>query len=232
MSNPYGWAPPTAQGQQAVYFAPPGMSVPVAAPGSGYAPPQQPYSMGYDQPYDNGYAQYQSFAAKYHDTSVHDPFAKAASSPWSLKAKGERPKVTIAEAATLWVKNWRNFSGRASVSEYWGVQIVILLMYCMWWVLALAVAQMADLSPSDPISGVLLGILGITALGVPILAFIPNMSLTVRRFHDTDHSGWNFLLLSVPFVSGLARYYLVRRSDPAGWRFDDITQPLYGLDDI
>jgi uncharacterized membrane protein YhaH (DUF805 family) len=225
MSNPYGWAPPTAHGQQAVYFARPGESIAVSAPGTGYGAPEQPY--------DNGYAQYASFASQHPaDTYVHDPFAKAASSPWSLRARGERPSVSIAEATTLWVKNWRNLSGRASVSEYWGVQIVILLMYCTWWVLAFAVAQMADLSPSDPFSTVLLAILGITALLVPILAFIPNMSLTVRRFHDTDHSGWNFLLLSVPFVSGIARYYLIRRSDPAGWRFDDTTQPLYGLDDI
>lgn len=225
MSNPYGWAPPATNGQQAVYFARPGESVPVAAAGNPYAAP--------DQPYDNGYAEYLSFAAQHQaDTYAHDPATKASSSSWSLRARGERPSVTIAEATTLWVRNWRNFSGRASVSEYWGVQIVILLMYCMWWALALSVVQMTELSPSDPMATMLLAILGLTALAVPVLTFVPNMTLTVRRFHDTDHSGWNFLLLYVPFASSLARYYLIRRSDPAGWRYDDITQPLYGLDDI
>lgn len=223
MSNPYGWAPPTAAGQQAVYFARPGESIAVAP--VGYTAP--------DEPYDNGYAQYVSFASQHpEDTQAHDPFATAASSSWSLRARGERPSVTIAEAATLWLKNWRNFSGRASVSEYWGVQIVVLLMYCMWWALAFSVVQMTELSPSDPFATVLLAILGVTALAVPILTFVPNLTLTVRRLHDTDHSGWNFLLLYLPFISGLVRYYLIRRSDPAGWRFDDTTQPLYGLDDI
>jgi hypothetical protein len=33
-------------------------------------------------------------------------------------------------------------------------------------------------------------------------------------------------------ASGIARYYLIRRSDSAGSRIDDTTQPLYGLDDI
>lgn len=225
MSNPYGWVPPTANGQQAVYFAHPGEGVAVSGPGYGYSAPEQPY--------DNGYAHYVSFASQHPaDTYVHDPLATAATSPWSLRARGDRPSVSVAEATTLWVKNWRNFSGRASVSEYWGVQIVILLMYCMWWALAFSVAQLTELSPSDPFATTLLAILGLTALAVPILTFIPNMSVTIRRFHDTDHSGWNFLLLYVPFASWFARYYLIRRSDPAGWRYDDHTQPLYGLDDI
>ena len=225
MSNPYGWAPPTANGQQAVYFARPGESAAVPAPGNDYGAP--------DQPYDNGYAQYVSFSSQHPaDTYVHDPFAQATSSPWSLRARGERPAVSVAEAATLWIKNWRNFSGRASVSEYWGAQIVNLLMYCMWWALAFSVVQMTELSPSDPVATTLLAILALAALAVPILTFIPNMTLTIRRFHDTDHSGWNFLLLYVPFASGVARYYLIRRSESAGWRYDDTTQPLYGLDDI
>jgi uncharacterized membrane protein YhaH (DUF805 family) len=225
MSNPYGWAPPTANGQQAVYFARPGEDVAVSTPGYSYGAPEQPY--------DNGYSQYVSFASQHPaDTYVHDPFATATTSPWSMSARGDRPSVSVAEATTLWIKNWRNFSGRASVSEYWGVQIVILLMYCMWWALAFSVAQMTELSPSDPFATILLSILGLTALAVPILTFIPNMALTIRRLHDTDHSGWNFLLLYVPFAAGVARYYLIRRSDSAGWRFDDTTQPLYGLDDI
>lgn len=224
MSNPYGWAPPTANGQQAVYFARPGEDVAVSAPGYGYGAPEQPY--------DNGYAQYLSFASQQAVTDAHDPLSKAATSSWSLRARGDRPSVSVAEATTLWAKNWRNFSGRASISEYWGVQIVILLMYCMWWALAFGVAQLTELSPSDPLATALLVILGITALAVPVLTFIPNMSVTIRRFHDTDHSGWNFLLLYVPFASWFARYYLIRRSDPAGWRYDDTTQPLYGLDDI
>ncbi len=33
-----------------------------------------------------------------------------------------------------------------------------------------------------------------------VLFFIPNLSLTVRRLHDTDHSGWWVLLNMVPYA--------------------------------
>ena len=36
-----------------------------------------------------------------------------------------------------------------------------------------------------------------------LLFFLPNLALTVRRLHDTDHSGWWILLNIVPSAFGL-----------------------------
>ena len=65
-----------------------------------------------------------------------------------------------------------------------------------------------------------------------LLSIIPTLSLTVRRLHDTDNSGWYYLMQFLPFGSLLVFYRLAQRSDPAGYRFDDSTQPLYGVDDL
>ena len=114
MSNPYGWSQPT-DGQPAVYFAPPGENIRVSDSADNSAPA------------DNGFGAYQSFMDQYQYVPQHDPFARSASTfnPFqSLSARGARTKVSIIDATILWLKNWRNFSGRASRSEYWGVQIV------------------------------------------------------------------------------------------------------------
>jgi hypothetical protein len=38
------------------------------------------------------------------------------------------------DATILWLKNWNNFSGRASRSEYWWVRIVQQVVQVLWWV--------------------------------------------------------------------------------------------------
>jgi uncharacterized membrane protein YhaH (DUF805 family) len=43
------------------------------------------------------------------------------------------------------------------------------------------------------------------ALGILffLATFIPQLAVTIRRFHDQDKSGWFYLLAFVPFVGGL-----------------------------
>ena len=50
-----------------------------------------------------------------------------------------------------------------------------------------------------------------------LVMFPPGLALTVRRFHDTGHSGWWGLLLGIPFLNAfVALYLLVRDSRPGG----------------
>jgi uncharacterized membrane protein YhaH (DUF805 family) len=84
------------------------------------------------------------------------------------------------------MKKYAVFSGRARRKEYWMFTLMNLLI-----VFALGIVE---------------GILGIAANseesilgGVYILAtVIPGIAVGVRRMHDTDHSGWWFL---VPIVN-------------------------------
>jgi len=225
MSNPYGWSPPT-DGQPAVYFAPPGENVVVSASAANTAG---------DVPYNNGDGQYQSFMDQYQYVPQHDPFARSANTfnPFqSLSARGARAKVSIIDATILWLKNWNNFSGRASRSEYWWVTIVQLVVQVLWWVFFIGVLQMKALSPTDDVMNLLVTVVLLVTCVAMLVLSVPTLSLTVRRLHDTDHSGWYFLIQFLPFGSWLLFRALRQDSDPAGFQFDDSTRPLYGPEDL
>ena len=50
-----------------------------------------------------------------------------------------------------------------------------------------------------PVPWILMGL----ALLWALIIFIPNLAVTIRRFHDQDKSGWFYLLAFIPFVGGL-----------------------------
>ena len=240
MSNPYGWSPPT-NGQPAVYFTPPGQNVgfaPTSAYGISTAPnatSTSPYATG-TAPYDNGYGASPSFMDQYgYRPPVQNPLGltHGAVNPFqSLSARGARQKVTMTEAVILWLRNWNNFSGRASRSEYWWIRVIQLVGQVLWWILLVGAIQMGELSPTDAMGGLVVDIGLLVALLVMVVLWIPTLSLTVRRLHDTDRSGLYFLLQFLPFGSWMLFRALRQDSDPAGFRFDDSTRRPYGVEDI
>lgn len=88
------------------------------------------------------------------------------------------------------------FHGRASRSEYW------------WFVLFTMIASLV--LPFIPI----LGWIAILAL------VIPSIAVVVRRLHDTDRSGWWYLLVLIPLVGAIILIiFLVQPSQPGQNRF-------------
>jgi len=222
MSNPYGWSQPT-DGQPAVFFAPPGENIRISDSADNSAPA------------DNGFGANQSFMEQYDYQPQDDPFAPSArafNSFQSLAARGARPGVSMIDATILWLKNWNNFSGRASRSEYWWVRIAQLVVQVLWLVFFIGVLQMTALSPTDDVMNLLVTVVLLVSCMVMLVLVLPTLSLTVRRLHDTDHSGWYYLIQFLPFGSWLLFRALARGSDPAGFRFDDSTRPPYGIEDI
>ena len=247
MSNPYGWSPPT-NGQPAVYFAPPGENLGAAATfafGTGNAPyatgntpygsGSAPYATG-NAPYDNGYGSAPSFMDQYgYGPPAQNPLAATygAFNPFqSLSARGARQKVTMSEAVILWLRNWNNFSGRASRSEYWWIRAIQLVGQFLWWILLIGALQMDNLSAADAVVGLVMVVVLAVAALVMLVLTIPILSLAVRRLHDTDHSGWFFLVQFLPFGSFFLFRALRQDSVPSGFRFDDSTRRPYGVEDI
>lgn len=103
--------------------------------------------------------------------------------------------------------NYVNFEGRASRSEYW------------WWIvftiLAALVASILEL---------LLGLRPIieeTAFGplyglVTIALFLPTLAVAVRRLHDTDRSGWWYLLILIPLIGMIVLIVFLASSGTPG----------------
>ena len=72
--------------------------------------------------------------------------------------------------------NYANFGGRASRSEYWWFAGANLTLATIFWSL-----------------GKLGSPLGSLSLLYAIALLLPNLSITVRRLHDVNKSGWNML---------------------------------------
>ena len=82
--------------------------------------------------------------------------------------------------------NYVNFQGRSGRAEFW------------WFVLFYVVASL--------ILSVISEFLGyIFALA----SLLPSLGVTVRRLHDTGHTGWLVLLMFIPLVNIIAFFVLL-----------------------
>lgn len=77
-----------------------------------------------------------------------------------------KPQVEFMEAVKMAFKNIVTFKGRSRRSEFWWAELAfIIIMLILGWI---------------PVVGQLVG----------IVIALTNLSLTFRRLHDTNHSGW------------------------------------------
>lgn len=103
------------------------------------------------------------------------------------------------------LKNYVNFSGRASRGDYW--------WYALGWVIVVVILAFIDSAvfgggntTVDTAEGVNVSYSAGPLAAIWIIGnIIPQIAISIRRLHDTDHSGWFYLLLLVP----LANLYIV-----------------------
>ncbi|OTA20804.1 membrane protein [Xenorhabdus beddingii] len=81
------------------------------------------------------------------------------------------------------LKNYAEFSGRARRKEYWMFYLFNIIVCVALFILGTAI---------DDVAGFILIII------YGVLTLIPGLAVVVRRLHDTNHSGWWFLLTFVP----------------------------------
>lgn len=87
------------------------------------------------------------------------------------------------------VKNqYFNFKGRATRQQYW--------MYVLFYFILSVVIGIIGAILGDTVRGILSTLL---TLGL----FLPTLGIGVRRLHDTDRSGWWFLIALLPFIGSI-----------------------------
>ncbi|MGF1742680.1 DUF805 domain-containing protein [Vibrio profundum] len=86
------------------------------------------------------------------------------------------------------LKNYADFNGRARRKEYW--------MFVLFTVLACMVTVFLDTVTRLPIFSAL----------VMLALVIPSFAVTVRRLHDTNRSGWYFLLSFIPIAGPIVLF--------------------------
>lgn len=93
--------------------------------------------------------------------------------------------MTFSEAISSGFRNYVGFSGRASRSEFW--------YWILFTVLVSIVTSIIDLGV---LSSNVMPLSSIWSL----VTFLPSLAMGVRRLHDTDRSGWWWLLSFIPLI--------------------------------
>lgn len=131
--------------------------------------------------------------------------------------------ATFGQAVSRFFTKYATFSGRASRSEFWWSWLFFLALVTL---IGVPIGAIVGLTGTPTASGgVQLTAPGVIALVVGGLLFlgliIPRISVTVRRLHDADYSGWFLLLVLIPQIGGLIVLILnILPSKPEGARFD------------
>ncbi len=102
------------------------------------------------------------------------------------------------------LKKYAVFGGRSRRKEYWYFFLFNILISIVLMII-------------DGLTGTLsleagMGLLG----GIYTLAvLIPGIAVTVRRLHDTNHSGWWLLIVLVPLIGAIVMLvFMVKDSQP------------------
>jgi uncharacterized membrane protein YhaH (DUF805 family) len=228
-SQGYSSAPQPGYGQQpsAPYSQP-------SAPGYGQPNYQQPtYGQPAPDPYGQpSYGQQPYTQQQYGQAPGYGQQYAGGLAPYAaVYDTNPRPSVSMVQAVKLWLKNWKNFSGRASRGEYWWVALASVIVGAVLgtiFMVALVAVAAATNGSDTAMSILLVAVWGVMAL-VSLAAVVPSLSLGIRRLHDTNQSGWLYLVSFIPSVGSIILLVLMTQaSNPAGARFDDAAQPLYG----
>lgn len=104
--------------------------------------------------------------------------------------------VTFGEAIKLFFKNYTNFNGRASKSEYWWIFLFNTLIGAVLGTIIIILPQMQAL------------------YSLYLLAtIIPDISLAVRRLHDIGKKGTYYFFIFIPLAGAIILFaYMLKDS--------------------
>ncbi len=98
------------------------------------------------------------------------------------------------QAVKSFYRNYFNFKGRSSRSEYWWPALLMAIFY-----IPLIIIN-EQIGPSGTVGGLELVVLIVTLLFF-LVSIIPSIAVTIRRLHDQNRSGWWVLISLVPIIS-------------------------------
>lgn len=174
MNTPYS---PYDPGQQQGGYAPQG-DYPAQggnAQQRSYPPPQG----SYPPPQGGGYAPYPQQQGGYAPAGGQRGYLQGG-------------PVGFTDAVKLALQNIFEYKGRASRSSYWWFALAELIGWVGVLILAVIFAAV-----HAPVLSILL------YLAAAVASFLLSLSLTIRRLHDQNKSGFWYFIVFVPFIGGI-----------------------------
>lgn len=110
-----------------------------------------------------------------------------------LAAQSDK-QMTFTGAISACFSKFADFSGRATLAEYWWFALFNVLIY-------VSVLFLLYLSGIGSTAGGGASEGAVLLFYIPVLVLlIPNLSVTIRRLHDAGHPGTYFLFNFIPFI--------------------------------
>lgn len=122
---------------------------------------------------------------------------------------------------TPWFLNF-DFNGRARRSHYWANFAAWLGVWLALFVVLMMIGGAGAASESAGNKGAEAGatagvsVVMFLALAAAAVGTVDSMAMIFRRAHDTNKSGWIWLLLLIPFVNLLGFYWLMIEDSTPG----------------
>lgn len=121
------------------------------------------------------------------------------------------------------IEKYADFNGRASRSEFWsftlGYMLIFLALFLIIWLFWQNTEDYLIIMAS-------------TILLLYFALLIPSTAVTVRRLHDTDKSGWWYLIVFLPFGGLVLFFYMLAESKPGPNEYGPNPFELKTRDDI
>ncbi len=104
--------------------------------------------------------------------------------------------MTLSESVKSCLNKYTTWKGRASRSEYWYFGLFNMLF-------AIAAIVVIGIVGSVIHLGILTVLLYLVYLVASLGLVLPGIAVTIRRLHDTDHSGWWIWIALVPLLGAI-----------------------------
>src|ERR671936_236786 len=118
--------------------------------------------------------------------------------------------MSFTDAVKSAYRNYAKFDGRATRPEYWWFLLFTFVVTVGVYLLGLLLYAAAR-------SNVVFGLVGLVVVVFLIGSFIPSLAVGVRRLHDTDRSGWWYLISFIPYIGGIILLILLALPGTPGY---------------
>ena len=129
------------------------------------------------------------------------------------------------EASKSYLVKWLNFKERTSRSEYWwGYLFSVIFSFSIGFIIGFVSAIIGVEEGSTTMGQLQIPVMGLLQLPLTLFLVIAGLSLSVRRLHDIDRSGWWFLIIFTIIGIFVLIYWACKKGDEVENRFG--TNPL------
>ena len=126
--------------------------------------------------------------------------------------------MNFSQAVSSFFARWKDFNGRSSRSEYWWATFFVILTSIFTNILTLFLG----------LSGSIVALIVLLLIVIfSLFLTIASLALVVRRLHDTNKSGWWYLIIFTIIGVLPLLYWYCKKGDEGENRFGSNPLDIY-----